>query len=75
MEPFDDKHKEQGPLTADTGGTSKSDPTAGTGSQDPQDNHKLPREIGTADRAGAAIITVVVSVSWIGMMLWMVIGD
>lgn len=60
------------PLTLETGGTSKSDPNAGT-----DDNHNinpgLRREITTADRAGAGIVTAVFLCGWIGMVAWMIV--
>jgi mannan endo-1,6-alpha-mannosidase len=45
-----------GPLTADTGGTSRGNPSAGTDVQD----YWAERSLTTADRAGAWVLTVVV---------------
>ena len=66
-------HKQQGhsPLTADTGGTSKSDPTAGSG---PQKQPNTPRPITTGDRAGASILTVGVAWGWVAAVAWRVYG-
>ncbi|KAF7590286.1 hypothetical protein BBP40_003023 [Aspergillus hancockii] len=58
MIPFKNKAGGDGPLTADTGGTSKSDPNAGTGARKPEPG-KLP-DITTRDRVGAGIVTAVV---------------
>lgn len=48
-----------GPLTLDTGGTSKGDPTAGTESDETEDEIRY-SAITTADTAGAAILTAIV---------------
>ncbi|KAE8312713.1 glycosyl hydrolase family 76-domain-containing protein [Aspergillus transmontanensis] len=73
MVPFKTGNRDQGPLTADTGGTSKGDPSAGTGSRKPEKDE--PREITTGDRVGASIATVVVVGIWLGIAAFMVTGD
>lgn len=70
---FIHKKNRKGPLTADTGGTSESDPTAGA-EDDSQQPGKLP-DISTGDRAGAGIVTVVFVVLWGTAMTWMVYGS
>ncbi|KAE8153813.1 glycosyl hydrolase family 76-domain-containing protein [Aspergillus avenaceus] len=72
MLPFKEESGGKGPVTSDTGGTSKSDPTAGTGSRKPEQNE--PREITTGDRAGAGVVTVVVVGAWLGLVAWMMTG-
>lgn len=57
------------PVTSTTGGNSSSDPSSGTGDQD---DHG-PRAITTADQAGAGIVTVVFTLSWVGLLAWLVI--
>ncbi|EJP67529.1 Mannan endo-1,6-alpha-mannosidase DCW1 [Beauveria bassiana] len=59
-------------VTADTGGTSKSDPNAGVGQANAY--HKDPKPITTADRAGAGIITFVLLSASLGMFGWMSVG-
>ncbi|KAF2841073.1 glycoside hydrolase family 76 protein [Patellaria atrata CBS 101060] len=63
--------KVDGPVTEERGGTSRSDPTAGTRSRDMQvdPEHK---EITTADKAGAAIITIMIVGGWSFLAYWMV---
>lgn len=67
-----ERGRKKEPLTIETGGTSKSDPNAGTG-----DDHNidpgLKWEITTADRAGAGIVTAVFLCGWIGMVAWMIV--
>lgn len=58
------------PLTADNGGKSKSDPTAGASA--PTFPHEDADEITTADRAGAGILTVLVIVAVVGCAWWLV---
>lgn len=53
------------PLTANTGGTSKGDPSAGT-SGDSNAGIPRPKAITTADRAGAGIITILILSSIVG---------
>jgi len=65
------------PLTSDTGGTSKSDPSAGT--SDTNSRPDLPniatRTITTGDKAGAAIITIIVVALMVGGAAWMLFFD
>ncbi|KAJ5644172.1 Glycosyl hydrolase [Penicillium longicatenatum] len=64
--------KNKAPFTADTGGTSKSNPSAGTNTSDvevPQMN-----TVRTGDRAGAGILTVVFVTGWAVAITWMVRG-
>ncbi len=67
-------HDVKGPVTAKTGGTSKGDPSAGTGSNG-GDGPGAPdihfRPITTGDKVGAAILTVVVLGGAISMFAWM----
>ncbi|KAK3303085.1 glycoside hydrolase family 76 protein [Chaetomium strumarium] len=60
----------EGPLTNDTGGTSKGDPNAGI-----DYNEITPlAPITTGDRAGAGIVTVVVLTTLLGSLVWMGMG-
>ncbi|KAK4151042.1 glycoside hydrolase [Chaetomidium leptoderma] len=59
-----------GPLTNKTGGTSQGDPNAGQKFQ----GLKPPREITAGDKAGAAIVTVLVLASFVGSVVWMGMG-
>lgn len=61
----------KGPLTSETGGSSKSDPTAGSGAAN--DPTKL-APITTADRAGAGIVTVLFIGTWASAVAMMVTG-
>jgi len=66
--------KKPAPVTADTGGNSTSDPTGGQsggGEQRPPS----PKKVTNGDRAGAAILTVVFTTAWIGMMVWVAYGE
>ena len=60
----------KGPLTNTTGGTSQGNPNAGSRYTDVE---PMP-DITTGDRAGAAIVTVVVLVSFVGSLVWMGMG-
>ena len=67
--------KVKAPVTANRGGTSKGDPSAG-GSGDSNNlpvDPVLSRQISTGDRAGAAILTAVSLVLIIGATWWMVV--
>lgn len=57
--------------TADTGGTSKSNPSAGTNHTDtiPVLNH-----ITTGDRAGAGVLTAIFVAGWVLGVTWMIRG-
>ncbi|RMD43138.1 hypothetical protein DV735_g2039, partial [Chaetothyriales sp. CBS 134920] len=61
-----------GPVTANTGGISEGDPNAGSSSKIDADDLNQ-SVITTADRAGAAIMTVVISVLVIGGACWLVL--
>jgi mannan endo-1,6-alpha-mannosidase len=69
-------HNFPGPLTADKGGTSKSDPDAGSGTGEGSANQDptLTSPITTADKAGAGILTLISLVLVIGGTSWMVIA-
>ena len=58
-----------GPVTAKTGGTSKSDPNAGSGTSDNFQTHFKP--LSTGDKAGAGILTALILGSACGMFGWM----
>lgn len=59
------------PKTLNTGGTSKSDPNAGEGSDpDPTAGY---HKITNADRAGAAILTILIVVSLGGLCVWIML--
>ena len=64
--------KNQAPFTADTGGLSKSNPTAGTNSSD--NNVPQLNNIKTSDRAGAGVLTVIFVVGWGLAVTWMIRG-
>lgn len=57
------------PLTAQTGGTSKSNPAAGT-----SEPHRSLRPITAADRAGAGILTATFLALWGAIIYWMLRG-
>lgn len=64
------------PLTSSTGGNSTSNPSAGTGSSGPQFQPSIfTRTITTGDKAGAAILTIMVATTIIGGSLWLVLFD
>ena len=60
------------PVTANTGGTSKGDPTAGSGGDNPVvvHNPSANMKITAGDRAGAGILTILVLSSFLGMVIW-----
>jgi len=64
------------PYTTDTGGTSKGDPSAGTGSG--ADGGDLPTidtsTISTSDKAGAGILTALVLIFTLGGAAWLVVS-
>ena len=61
----------EGPVTADTGGTSKGDPNAGQGSRvGPGDLHRS--TVTTGDRVGAAVLTVLIIGLVAGGAWWLV---
>ena len=62
---------EMAPLSLESGATSTSDPNAGMTNNSPQEL----RPITAGDRAGAAILTIIICVSLVGTMVWIVIGE
>lgn len=61
------------PLTANTGGTSKSDPNAGNDApHNPEDEFKK-NPITGGDRAGAAILTILIIGAVIGLSVWIIL--
>ena len=59
------------PLSQKTGANSKSDPTAGQSKNtDPTASFK---PITTGDKAGAAILTMIICIGMIGSMIWIVL--
>ena len=61
----------EAPVTADKGGISKGDPSAGTHGDNPVVLDPLiTRKITAGDRAGAAIITAITLVGLVGTMYW-----
>ncbi|ETN36848.1 uncharacterized protein HMPREF1541_07835 [Cyphellophora europaea CBS 101466] len=59
------------PLSQKSGATSSSDPNAGqTKNEDPTEKQK---PITTGDKAGAAILTIIVCVAMVGSMIWIVL--
>lgn len=61
------------PLTANTGGNSKSNPNAGNDApHNPEDEFKK-NPITTADKAGAAILTLLVVGAVIGLSVWIIL--
>lgn len=61
------------PLTANTGGTSTSNPNAGTDApHNPEDEFKR-HPITTADRAGAAVLTILIIGAIVGLSVWIVL--
>ena len=60
------------PVTNSTGGTSKGNPDAGSQSDTSIGAHNKP--VTTADRAGAGIVTFLLSASALGTFVWMGIG-
>ena len=59
-----------GPITQATGGSSQSDPNAGTGPVDPYVQY-LQSPVSTGDKAGAGILTLLVTVSWLSGAVWL----
>jgi len=58
------------PLTAKTGGTSASDPSAGTDADTEPGQSTSP--ITTKDKAGAGILTVLVILAVVGASIWII---
>ncbi|KAJ5623862.1 CAZyme family GH76 [Penicillium lagena] len=63
---------QQAPLTSRTGGTSKSNPGAGTSNSN--DDAPQLRPITTGDQAGAGIVTVMFVAGWVLSVTWMIRG-
>ena len=59
----------KGPVTSDTGGSSKGDP--GAGQSDPNSNKLTLKKITAGDKAGASILTVLFAGMWLGLLGWM----
>lgn len=59
----------KGPVTSDTGGSSKGDP--GAGQSDPNSNKPTLKKITAGDKAGASILTVLFAGMWLGLLGWM----
>lgn len=72
-----DKGNLDTPVTYATGGTSKSDGSAGTGasSGSTDGTYDTSKPITGGDRAGAAILTIVIVVGTLGGAFWMMMGD
>lgn len=64
--------KNEAPLSLDNGGTSKSNPSAGTNSTNT--NTLITKPITTGDRAGAGILTVIFVTGWVVAITWMIRG-
>lgn len=64
------------PVTAKSGGTSKSDPAAGSQGDNPSQaaNPNLNKPVTTGDRAGAGILTAIVLGSLLGSVWWISLG-
>lgn len=60
------------PVTKDTGGTSKGDPNAGSGSSSSSPTG-VTTKITTADKAGAGILTLLIVCGVVGGSLWIII--
>jgi len=60
------------PVTANKGGTSKGDPSAGSGGDNPVEvsNPSVNKKITTGDKAGAGVITAVILGSLVGCVYW-----
>ena len=63
-------HQSIAPMSANTGGTSKSDPSAGTTVNSSPTVQESP--ITTKDKAGAGILTVLLIVGIIGGGVWII---
>ena len=59
-------------VTSKTGGTSKGNPAAGTGAEAPPLPDDILRKVTTADRAGAAILTILAVAATVGLGVFMV---
>ncbi|KAI9708229.1 MAG: hydrolase 76 protein [Bogoriella megaspora] len=61
-----------GPVTQRTGGTSKGDPSAGSGESENPSNPATTEAITTGDKAGAGFLTAIVLIGILGGAWWMV---
>lgn len=59
------------PVTSTTGGNSTSDPTAG---QNDHSTSKALSKITTGDKVGAGILTAAFVASWVGLLIWLILG-
>jgi mannan endo-1,6-alpha-mannosidase len=64
--------KNAAPFSSDNGGTSKSNPNAGTNSS--STNTVIQKPITTGDRAGAGILTVIFVTGWVVAVTWIIRG-
>lgn len=60
------------PVTTFTGGNSTSDPNAGQGGNNNNQNTLKP--ITTGDKAGAGILTALFVPGWVALLAWMILG-
>jgi mannan endo-1,6-alpha-mannosidase len=51
----------KGPLSSETGGTSKGDPSAGLGGD--EDEHVVPTGVTRVDRIGAGVLTAILGIA------------
>ena len=65
--------EKKSPVTNSTGGTSQGDAKAGLDSE--KQAPEPPRPITTGDRAGAAILTIVILASALGTFVWSCMPD
>ena len=61
------------PVTNSTGGTSKGDPSAGTGQTTPDGGFLVLSPVTTADKAGAWFLTVLFTILGVGTTTWIVL--
>lgn len=61
------------PLTAATGGNSSSDPNAGNNAPHNPEEEFRKNPITTGDRAGAAVLTILIIGTIIGMSVWIIL--
>lgn len=70
---IDSTDKSKNPVTADTGGDSKSDPNAGQGGKGDNSGQTF-KKITGGDKAGAGILTALFVGVWVGMVGFMITG-
>ena len=61
------------PVTSTTGGDSTSDPNAGKDESSGQNNKQKP--ITNGDKAGAGILTVLLTSGWVAVLVFMFVGS